>query len=508
MGRARTVNKLPEDAKSLLYKLIEECSSSFEVARQYNEEASKHNWIKLSQPTIYRIIKHRRVELSRPSWDEYFMEMARLVAKRSTCLRKKVGAVLVKDRRVISTGYNGAPKGLPHCSETGCLREKLKVPEGERHEICLTPDTMVLTADGFKWISEIKVGEHVLTHGGVFAPVIRNFCRDYNGFVYVVKPRGLLPVSLTPEHPVLTIRTVKCERDRTTICKEVCGNKMKEKCGKPFEYYGEIWLAAKYLRCGDILVFPFNTKVCGIRELNLWNYVGKPPSTYYHILNARTEGKSYDYIMKTYGVNRSVAWHWIHGSAPSGHVVLRNGMLHSGASLSRDIPASVEVTDELLWLFGIYLAEGCVSGNQIAFGLNKRENSLVEHIMRIMREYFGLKPYVYEKKSSIILKYSSNILASAFSNILGSDSYTMRIAQELMLLPPSQQQHILRGWAQGDGHEYIYDTRIITASKVLALQMFQIALRLGKLPVIDHAPPRPPSVKSTSYRLIIRNNPR
>jgi dCMP deaminase len=72
----------------------------------------------------------------RPSWDEYFMSMAYLVSKRSTCIRRKVGAVLVKDMRIISTGYNGAPKGLPHCYETGCLRKELAVPEGERAELC------------------------------------------------------------------------------------------------------------------------------------------------------------------------------------------------------------------------------------------------------------------------------------------------------------------------------------------------------------------------------------
>ncbi|RLF15326.1 MAG: cytidine deaminase [Thermoprotei archaeon] len=70
------------------------------------------------------------------SWDEYFMEMAKLASKRSTCLRRKTGAVLVKDNRVIATGYNGAPKGLPHCSEVGCVREELKVPSGQRHELC------------------------------------------------------------------------------------------------------------------------------------------------------------------------------------------------------------------------------------------------------------------------------------------------------------------------------------------------------------------------------------
>jgi dCMP deaminase len=72
----------------------------------------------------------------RPSWDEYFMSIARLVAGRSTCLRRQVGAVIVKDRRVLASGYNGAPSGLPHCDETGCVRERHNVPPGERHELC------------------------------------------------------------------------------------------------------------------------------------------------------------------------------------------------------------------------------------------------------------------------------------------------------------------------------------------------------------------------------------
>lgn len=72
----------------------------------------------------------------RKSWDEYFISIARLVAERSTCLRRKVGAVLVRDRRILCTGYNGAPHGLKHCSAVGCLREKMGIPPGERIEIC------------------------------------------------------------------------------------------------------------------------------------------------------------------------------------------------------------------------------------------------------------------------------------------------------------------------------------------------------------------------------------
>lgn len=75
--------------------------------------------------------------MERISWDEYFMNMAELASKRSTCLRRQIGAVLVRNNQVLSTGYNGAPKGLPNCCDLNeCLREKMGVPSGERQELC------------------------------------------------------------------------------------------------------------------------------------------------------------------------------------------------------------------------------------------------------------------------------------------------------------------------------------------------------------------------------------
>jgi dCMP deaminase len=74
--------------------------------------------------------------MKRLSWDEYFLKIAELVSERSTCLRRKVGAVLVRDKRILSTGYNGAPHGLAHCEDVGCLRDKLGVESGVRIEIC------------------------------------------------------------------------------------------------------------------------------------------------------------------------------------------------------------------------------------------------------------------------------------------------------------------------------------------------------------------------------------
>ena len=73
---------------------------------------------------------------NRPDWDSYFMEMAQVASKRSTCLRRSVGAVIVKDKRILATGYNGTPKGMAHCETVGCLRTKLNVPSGKMHELC------------------------------------------------------------------------------------------------------------------------------------------------------------------------------------------------------------------------------------------------------------------------------------------------------------------------------------------------------------------------------------
>jgi dCMP deaminase len=80
--------------------------------------------------------KKKSTHLKRPSWEEYFMDITHLVAKRSTCLRRQVGAILVKDKKILATGYNGAPSRLKHCLDIGCLRQQKRIPSGERHELC------------------------------------------------------------------------------------------------------------------------------------------------------------------------------------------------------------------------------------------------------------------------------------------------------------------------------------------------------------------------------------
>src|SRR5512137_2692809 len=75
-------------------------------------------------------------KIKRPDWTDYFMDITRLVARRSTCIRRQVGAIVVKDKRILATGYNGVPTGLAHCENTGCIREQNNIPYEQRHELC------------------------------------------------------------------------------------------------------------------------------------------------------------------------------------------------------------------------------------------------------------------------------------------------------------------------------------------------------------------------------------
>jgi len=72
----------------------------------------------------------------RPDWEVYFLKMAQLASTRSTCIRRHVGAVLVKEKKILATGYNGVPSGISHCADVGCLRDVEKIPSGQRHELC------------------------------------------------------------------------------------------------------------------------------------------------------------------------------------------------------------------------------------------------------------------------------------------------------------------------------------------------------------------------------------
>ncbi len=102
----------------------------------------------------------------RLSWDQYFLTITQQVAERSTCARAKVGAVIVRDKNILATGYNGAPAGMPHCTDVGCLIYESKTPNGETEQNCFRTihAEMNAIAQAAKNGSSIKGGAIYITH--------------------------------------------------------------------------------------------------------------------------------------------------------------------------------------------------------------------------------------------------------------------------------------------------------------------------------------------------------
>ncbi len=122
---------------------------------------------KIARLASVEVKKEPKAPASRPSWDTYFLRIAQLVATRATCLRRTVGAVIVRDKRILATGYNGAPNGVPHCFELpgGCLREAMHIPSGQRQELCRglhAEQNAILQASAFG--VSLKGSEIYVTH--------------------------------------------------------------------------------------------------------------------------------------------------------------------------------------------------------------------------------------------------------------------------------------------------------------------------------------------------------
>jgi len=123
--------------------------------------------VKKAAPVVAAAVQAPHQRALRPTWDTYFLRIAQLVATRATCLRRTVGAVIVREKRILATGYNGAPNGVPHCFELpgGCLREAMHIPSGQRQELCRglhAEQNAILQASAFG--VSLKGSEIYVTH--------------------------------------------------------------------------------------------------------------------------------------------------------------------------------------------------------------------------------------------------------------------------------------------------------------------------------------------------------
>jgi deoxycytidylate deaminase len=363
---------------------------------------------------------------SRPSWDEYFMQVAKVVKTRSTCLSSAKGAVLVLGRQIISTGYNVTPAGTKHCDEGGCAR-CLAVKEGRLKSgqdlascACLIGDT-VLMGDN-KPISEYQVGDSVVGMHRLNT-VAATFKREYEGDMITVKAKGILPFSLTPEHPLLVINADNRPNWRSPNLRLEwkLAQDLRERRNRP-----------KYTK-GDYLLLPRVDGDIEVTEISLgW---------------AASE-RRLKHKIKSFPLNTSTAW-----------------------------------------LLGIYVAEGDASDGHIFFVVHSRERNLADRIVTIL-ESLGLPASIgpVPNEQAIRIDCYSAALGRALASWCGRLAPNKRIPDFIMYHKDLEiVGAFLDGYSLGDGHwasrnpqnTEKYQMQISTTSRLLASQVQLLYARLG-----------------------------
>lgn len=381
---------------------------------------------------------------------------------------------------------------------------------------CTLGDTTVLCNAEPKMMAEIHVGDKVLTHTGDFKPVTHIFKRPYEGEVFEVEPMYGLPVTLTPEHPVLAIKTHECDMRKGSLCRPDCSlvswnlmNKkhkldsprvtkyfeaqklrkehglgyrsiakkldMKESTisswiygkGRPwglhnqscshkvYKQYRPEWVLAKDLQERDLVLFPRPNNIVDLKEIRVSDYVDVILE---NGLCYRRGRNQYDKIFKH--------------------------------SRSKPITDSVPLNEDILRLFGYYIAEGFPNKSGIGFALNQSENDITDDIRSIMLKYFSLKIHVNDNpktKQRKVNVYSAT-LEPLFKALFGEGARNKRMPDWMFKLPNQKIYSVIYGLWRGDG--WLSKSRkkgeYATSSKTLAHQIWMILGRLGFLSSIKY----------------------
>jgi intein/homing endonuclease len=271
------------------------------------------------------------------------------------------------------------------------------------------------------------------------------YSRPYSGLLYVIKGEGLLPLEVTPEHPVLISD------------------------GHEFAWKTPAELIEKHsYRYGHYLVMPKPTKMFNLDEISLTAFVKKRRSEkYLEAIRLREEyGWGARSIARAIGVPFGTVRNWIY-------------LKRTPKEISYEIPLNKDVA----WLLGLYVAEGTHSSKGVAFALGKKETHLADKVVKIGKE-LGYSPCVMEKPTSLWVELPSRVLARAFPVIMGDKAHRKRIPHFIFYHKDDEIiKSFLEGYVAGDGFQTLLGNKehlyITTVSKVLALQVQQLYLRMN-----------------------------
>lgn len=317
---------------------------------------------------------------------------------------------------------------------------------------CFTEDASVKTADGLKKISEVSVGDDVLTHNNNWKPVNHLTTREYEGNLHtIITTGGAFPITSTEDHkffaiPKVSTKTVRLGRDgynkeRFDALSESAFDPRNQLYKTASVDYSPTWIEAQHLNSKHAILSPVDLTIENLEVLNLKRF---------HMENAK--------------------YH---------------------------LPDSVDVDEDLLWLLGHYAAEGskCTSTEgKVDFTIDSRKPALIDRVSSIIKEKFNLSPGIYNKKNSKAVSISvSSIEFYAFiDELFDSGAANKAVPDFIKSLPQSKQIHFMKGFFLGDGYtRYRKNSRTVsfsTISKQLASDLVDIFHRLEVNPTLVEIP--------------------
>ncbi len=308
---------------------------------------------------------------------------------------------------------------------------------------CLVPDEKVLCNPELKKISNVTVGDRVLTHKGVYKKVTKTFMRPYGGKVYKITPYYFSEgITVTGEHPFLAIKTIKNCSYISALCKPNSSSRT-HKCQKEhFKQYKPDWIQARNLQVNDVILYPRIQKIEDTNEIRISDCIEMAPY--------RIKGQS---------------------------------ILPKTGRQDKHIKNLIKITPEFCRLVGYYLAEGWVTPrkNLIGFSFGPKENNYIEDVIGLMKSAFGINIAKKRSRNGFDLMFYSKILVDLFGRIFYEDgpkrAFSKKMPDWILYLPTDKQAELLRGWWRGDTG--------ISTSEILSTQIKLICLRLGIIPSIS-----------------------
>jgi len=366
-----------------------------------------------------------------------------------------------------------------------------------RAEFCVTPDMDVIGNPTVKKVTEFKEGNKVLTSNGRFSRVLSTNKIHYDGSIVKIRPAYFDAFTLTPDHTVLAVKTV-----RNTWYKNKSKFKTKDKINylktfkgknhyKVFEGYGPDWIMAGTLEKGDYLAYPIIKETKDLDFIDIRDYIDVKK---YKLENEKITVKGYHKkelygeVIKEYNFNPikgkiteisnkhnlpvSTVYQWINSEQKTREDIV-------------ELNLKVPVNKDSMRLFGYYLAEGHTNDHQVVFTFNTKEKEYIADVEKLMKNIFNVSVNkAYIEGNSYRVVFSHKVLAEFFVNLLGKRSENKSMPQWMLFLAKDKQKEIIKGHWRGDGATSRDGYRFDTVSRLLAEQIKQILLRLNILPCL------------------------